>query len=90
MEEGLLTPHALSTGDFVVSAVITVVLMLFSAFFSGVAGGLFAHLLQFISPRVFDIIKSTDVLIMVYLGGIALFAASVFTLRYGIRTLRKN
>jgi branched-chain amino acid transport system permease protein len=39
-----------------------------SAFFSGVAGGLFAHLLQFISPRVFDIIKSTT-LIMVYLGG---------------------
>ena len=26
----------------------------------------------------------------VYLGGIALFAASVFALRYGIRTLRKN
>jgi len=48
-----------------------------SAFFSGVAGGLFAHLLQFISPRVFDIIKSTDVLIMVYLGGIASIAGSV-------------
>jgi branched-chain amino acid transport system permease protein len=42
-----------------------------------VAGGLFAHLLQFISPRVFDIIKSTDVLIMVYLGGIASIAGSV-------------
>jgi branched-chain amino acid transport system permease protein len=48
-----------------------------SAFFSGVAGGLFAHLLQFISPRVFDIIKSTDVLIMVYLGGIASLGGSV-------------
>jgi branched-chain amino acid transport system permease protein len=48
-----------------------------SAFFTGVAGGLFAHLLQFISPRVFDIIKSTDVLIMVYLGGIASLAGSV-------------
>jgi branched-chain amino acid transport system permease protein len=48
-----------------------------SAFFSGVAGGLFAHLLQFISPRVFDIIKSTDVLIMVYLGGIASIGGSV-------------
>jgi branched-chain amino acid transport system permease protein len=42
-----------------------------SSFFAGVAGALFAHLLQFISPRVFDIIKSTDVLIMVYLGGSA-------------------
>jgi branched-chain amino acid transport system permease protein len=48
-----------------------------SAFFTGVAGGLFAHLLQFISPRVFDIIKSTDVLIMVYLGGIASIVGSV-------------
>ena len=41
-------------------------------FFAGIAGGLFAHLLQFINPRVFDIIKSTDVLIMVYLGGVGL------------------
>jgi branched-chain amino acid transport system permease protein len=48
-----------------------------SAFFSGVAGALFAHVLLFISPRVFDIIKSTDVLIMVYLGGIASIAGSV-------------
>jgi branched-chain amino acid transport system permease protein len=39
--------------------------------------GLFAHLLQFISPRVFDIIKTTDVLIMVYLGGIASIGGSI-------------
>ncbi|HAO34366.1 MAG TPA: branched-chain amino acid ABC transporter permease [Candidatus Competibacter sp.] len=48
-----------------------------SSFFAGVAGGLFAHLLQFISPRVFDIIKTTDILIMVYLGGIASIAGSI-------------
>jgi len=48
-----------------------------SAFFAGVAGGLFAHLLQFISPRVFDIAKSTDILIMVYLGGIGSIAGSI-------------
>lgn len=48
-----------------------------SAFFTGVAGGLFAHVLQFINPRVFDIIKSTDILIMVYLGGIGSIAGSV-------------
>ncbi|MER2529231.1 MAG: branched-chain amino acid ABC transporter permease [Candidatus Competibacter denitrificans] len=48
-----------------------------SSFFAGIAGGLFAHLLQFISPRVFDIIKSTDVLIMVYLGGIASLGGSI-------------
>jgi len=48
-----------------------------SSFFAGVAGALFAHVLQFISPRVFDIIKSTDVLIMVYLGGIGSITGSV-------------
>jgi branched-chain amino acid transport system permease protein len=48
-----------------------------SSFFAGVAGGLFAHVLQFISPRVFDIAKSTDILIMVYLGGTASLAGSI-------------
>lgn len=48
-----------------------------SSFFAGIAGALFAHVLQFISPRVFDIIKSTDVLIMVYLGGIGSIAGSI-------------
>lgn len=48
-----------------------------SSFFAGIAGGLFAHLLQFISPRVFDILKSTDILIMVYLGGIGSIAGSI-------------
>ncbi|MDQ5985518.1 MAG: branched-chain amino acid transport system permease protein, livM [Syntrophus sp. SKADARSKE-3] len=48
-----------------------------SSFFAGVAGGLFAHLLQFINPRVFDIIKSTDILIMVYLGGVGSLAGSI-------------
>ena len=48
-----------------------------SAFFAGVAGALFAHVLQFISPRVFDIVKSTDILIMVYLGGIGSIAGSI-------------
>ncbi len=48
-----------------------------SSFFAGVAGALFACVLQFISPRVFDIVKSTDILIMVYLGGIGSIAGSV-------------
>lgn len=54
-----------------------VLIFLVSSFFAGVGGALFAHLLQFISPRVFDIIKSTDFLIMVYLGGIGSIAGSV-------------
>ncbi len=48
-----------------------------SSFCAGIAGALFAHLLQFISPRVFDIIKTTDILIMVYLGGIASIGGSI-------------
>ena len=48
-----------------------------SSFFAGIAGALFAHLLQFINPRAFDILKSTDILIMVYLGGIGSIAGSI-------------
>jgi len=48
-----------------------------SSFFAGVAGALFAHVLQFINPRMFDIIKSTDMLVMVYLGGIGSIAGSI-------------
>lgn len=48
-----------------------------SAFFAGVAGGLYAHALQFINPRMFDILKSTDILVMVYLGGTASLGGSI-------------
>lgn len=55
-----------------------------SAFFAGVAGALFAHLVQFINPRTFSIQKSTDILVMVYLGGIgsifgSILGATVYT-----------
>jgi branched-chain amino acid transport system permease protein len=50
---------------------------LISAFFAGVAGGLFAHLLQFINPRSFSILKSTDMLVMVYLGGVGSLTGSL-------------
>lgn len=48
-----------------------------SSFFGGVAGALFAHQLQFINPSTFDIVKSTEILVMVYLGGIASLGGSV-------------
>ncbi|MDH7484874.1 MAG: branched-chain amino acid ABC transporter permease [Anaerolineae bacterium] len=56
-----------------------------SSFFAGIAGGLFAHVLQFINPRSFTILKSTDVLVMVYLGGIgsimgSILGASIYTI----------
>ena len=56
---------------------VKVIAFTISSFFAGIAGGLFAHLLQFINPRAFDILKSTDILIMVYLGGIGSLAGSI-------------
>ncbi len=48
-----------------------------SAFWAGIAGGLLAHLLQYINPGMFDIVKSTEILIMVYLGGTASITGSL-------------
>ena len=48
-----------------------------AAFFGGVGGGLFAHQIQFINPATFDIVKSTEILLMVYLGGVASLAGSI-------------
>jgi branched-chain amino acid transport system permease protein len=56
---------------------VKVLTFMLSSFCAGVAGALFAHLLQFISPRVFDIVKTTEILIMVYLGGIASIGGSI-------------
>jgi len=39
------------------------------AFFAGIAGGLYAHHKQFLSPTSFDFLKSIDILVMVILGG---------------------
>jgi len=39
------------------------------AFFAGIAGGLYAHFKQFITPEGFNFMKSVDVVVMVILGG---------------------
>jgi branched-chain amino acid transport system permease protein len=56
---------------------VKLLVFLVSAFLAGVAGGLYAHLLQFINPRSFDILKSTEMLVMVYLGGIGSISGSI-------------
>ena len=72
---------------------VKVLTFVFSAFLAGLAGGLFAHELQFINPRSFTILKSTDMLVMVYLGGIgslggSILGATVFTVvMEGLRTV---
>ncbi|MCX7045694.1 MAG: branched-chain amino acid ABC transporter ATP-binding protein/permease [Candidatus Sumerlaeota bacterium] len=48
-----------------------------SSFCAGVAGALFAHQILSITPRAFDLGRSTEILLMVYLGGIASIAGSI-------------
>lgn len=56
---------------------VKILVFVVASFFAGIAGGLFAHVLQFINPRSFSILKSTDILVMVYLGGIGSLGGSV-------------
>ena len=43
---------------------------LFSAFWAGVAGGLFAHVVRYVNPSTFGIQNLAEVLAMVYFGGL--------------------
>jgi branched-chain amino acid transport system permease protein len=43
---------------------------LFAAFWAGVAGGLFAHVLRYVNPGTFSLQKLAEVLAMVYFGGL--------------------
>jgi len=43
---------------------------MFSAFWAGVAGGLFAHVLRYVNPGTFGLQKLAEVLAMVYFGGL--------------------
>ncbi|MDJ0785089.1 MAG: branched-chain amino acid ABC transporter permease [Desulfosarcinaceae bacterium] len=46
------------------------VAFMFAAFWAGVAGGLFAHVLRYVNPATFGIQKLAEVLAMVYFGGL--------------------
>jgi branched-chain amino acid transport system permease protein len=43
---------------------------MFGAFWAGVAGGLFAHVLRYVNPGTFGIQKLAELLAMVYFGGL--------------------
>lgn len=43
---------------------------MFGAFWAGIAGGLFAHVLRYVNPSTFGIQKLAEVLAMVYFGGL--------------------
>jgi len=50
---------------------------MFAAFWAGVAGGLFAHVLRYVNPATFGIQKLAEVLAMVYFGGLNSVVGSV-------------
>jgi len=53
------------------------VTFLFAAFWAGVAGGLFAHVMGYINPGTFGVLKLSEVLAMVYLGGLNSVVGSI-------------
>jgi branched-chain amino acid transport system permease protein len=53
------------------------VAFLFAAFWAGLAGGLFAHVLGYVNPGTFDLKKLAEVLAMVYLGGLNSVVGSI-------------
>lgn len=56
---------------------VKLVAFMVSSFIAGMAGGLFAHVLAYVNPGVFGILKSTEALVMVYLGGMGSITGSV-------------
>ena len=47
-----------------------IVAFMFGAFWAGVAGGLFAHVLRYVNPASFGLQKLAEILAMVYFGGL--------------------
>jgi ABC-type branched-chain amino acid transport system, permease component len=50
-----------------------------AAFFAGVAGGLYAHQIGIIDPSKFDFNRSTEILVMVVLGGMGSITGSIIS-----------
>jgi branched-chain amino acid transport system permease protein len=48
-----------------------------SAFYTGVAGGLFAFIVGFLSPDAFDVFLSVDFVVMIILGGLGSVPGSI-------------
>lgn len=46
---------------------------------AGIGGGLFAYILGYVNPGSFNILKSTEALVMVYLGGMGSLSGSVLS-----------
>jgi branched-chain amino acid transport system permease protein len=63
---------------------IKIINFMIAAGLAGCAGGLYAHIIGYVNPQSFNILKSTEALVMVYLGGMgslsgAVISAIIFT-----------
>ena len=56
----------------------TITFMLSSGL-AGIAGGLFAYIIGYVNPGSFNILKSTEALVMVYLGGMGSLSGAVLS-----------
>ncbi len=56
---------------------VKMVAFLTNAFWAGIAGGLYAHMMGYINPGNFGIVMSVEVLAMLYLGGLNSITGSV-------------
>ena len=64
---------------------VKIVAFMISSGLAGVAGALYAHIFGYVNPQAFNILKSTEAMVMVYLGGMgslsgSILAAVIFTL----------
>jgi len=50
---------------------------MFAAFWAGIAGGLFAHVLWYVNPSTFGVQKLAEILAMVYFGGLNSVVGSI-------------
>ncbi|MBF0529678.1 MAG: branched-chain amino acid ABC transporter permease [Deltaproteobacteria bacterium] len=55
------------------------VAFMLSSALAGLAGGLFAHVLGYVNPGSFTLLKSTECLVMVYLGGMGSISGAVIS-----------
>lgn len=58
---------------------IKMITFMLSSGLAGLAGGLFAYILGYVNPGSFGILKSTEVLVMVYLGGMGSLSGAVLS-----------
>jgi len=54
-----------------------IITFMFGAFWAGVAGGLFAHVLRYVNPASFGIQRLAEILAMVYFGGLNSVTGSI-------------